>query len=146
MEYQVLKSPPELEDGYALLKELRTNLSFTDFITLYKRARETDGYTLIGAFDNERMIGVMGYRILYDFIHGKHLYIDDLVVTRSQQSKGVGAKLLAYAESVAEKEDCKGLRLCTGHENERGIKFYEREGWNPRAIAFKKSFPLRVEK
>ena len=146
MEVKVLKSPPELEAGYAVLKELRTNLTFTDFITLYKSAHQTDGYTLIGMVENDRYVAVMGYRILHDFVHGKHLYVDDLVVIRGQQSKGIGSKLLAYAEEIAEKQGCQGLRLCTGKENERGIKFYEREGWNPRAIAFKKVFPLRVEK
>ena len=146
MEIKTLKSPPELESGYAVLKELRTNLTFTDFISLYKVAHQSDGYTMVAVFENERIVAVMGYRILHDFVHGKHLYVDDLVVLRSHQSKGIGARLLAHAEELAEKQECKGLRLCTGKENERGIQFYEREGWNPRAIAFKKAFPLRMEK
>jgi len=36
----------------------------------------------------------MGYRLLHDFVHGRHLYIDDLVVTSRLRSSGLGAELL----------------------------------------------------
>jgi hypothetical protein len=39
---------------------------------------------------------------------------------------------------LAKELDCKGLRLCTGIENEQGKKFYERNGWSLRAVAYKK--------
>jgi GNAT superfamily N-acetyltransferase len=59
-------------------------------------------------------------------------------VTASHRSQGLGAELLARAEKIARDLDCRGLRLCTGVENERGKAFYEREGWTARALAFKK--------
>ena len=108
-------------------------------MSLYESAKEKDGYTLIGAYDGDSCVGVMGYRILYDFVHGKHLYVDDLVVTAAKRSSGIGAELLKFAETIAKEHACKGLRLCTGVENERGRRFYERLGWSPRALAYKKS-------
>ena len=44
----------------------------------------------------------MGYRFLHDYVHGKHVYIDDLVTTAAIRSQGAGAKLLKYAEMIAE--------------------------------------------
>ncbi len=80
----------------------------------------------------------MGYRILFDFVHDKHLYIDDLVVASSLRSQGFGKQLLDFAEVEARRLGCRGLRLCTGVENEGGKRFYERSGWAPRALAYKK--------
>lgn len=128
----------DLERFYPVMKELRKDLSYQDFKNLYEKAHETNGYEVVGFEDQGKIIALMGYRILYDFVHGKHLYIDDLVSTESQRSKGLGAKLLRYAEELAEKNLCKGLRLCTGVENEQGKKFYDRNGWNLRAVAYKK--------
>lgn len=134
-----IKSSAELEQCYPILKELRENLTFQDFISIYEAAKENDHYTFIGAFDDERLIAVMGYRILFDYVHGKHVYIDDLVTTVSYRSKGIGAKLLKYAEAVAKELNCKGLRLCTGVDRKDSQRFYENHHWNARAIAYKKS-------
>jgi GNAT superfamily N-acetyltransferase len=141
MEIRELKSPVELEEGYVVLKELRQTLTFQDFTALYEQAKKHDNYTLVGVYLQGSCVAVMGYRVLYDFVHGKHLYIDDLVVTDKIRSQGIGAKLLKWAEDLASELQCKGLRLCTGVENEAGKRFYKREGWNPRALAFKKQLP-----
>ncbi len=139
MEIREVINPAEREGAFEVLRELRDNLSRDSFQTIYEAARSADGYTLVGAFAETRIIGVMGYRVLWDFVHGKHLYIDDLVVTKTLRSGGLGARLLLFAEEVAKKEGCQGLRLCTGIENEGGKRFYERNDWKIRSVAFKKS-------
>lgn len=79
----------------------------------------------------------MGYRVLWDFVRGKHLYIDDLV--SKEKSKGHGKRLLDYAEEKARELNCSGgLRLCAVLENKDGIRFYEKNGWKARAYAFVK--------
>ncbi len=130
--------PNDLERFYPVMKELRKELSYQDFLNLYEQAHKADGYEVVGYEINGKVVAVMGYRVLHDLVHGKHLYIDDLVSTESHRSKGLGAKLLAHAETLAKEYSCKGLRLCTGIENESGKKFYERNGWNLRAVAYKK--------
>lgn len=80
----------------------------------------------------------MGYRVLWDFVRGKHIYIDDLVSTATKRSQGIGKQLLQFAEEVARSSGCKSLRLCAALENELGIKFYERNGWTKRSFAFTK--------
>lgn len=131
-------SPQDLERFYPVMKELRKDLSYQDFLHLYQKAHEADSYEVLGFESQGKIVAVMGYRILYDLVHGKHLYIDDLVSTETQRSKGLGAKFLAHAEQLAKDFSCKGLRLCTGIENESGKKFYERHGWSLRAVAYKK--------
>jgi GNAT superfamily N-acetyltransferase len=138
MELRKATSLAELEIVFPVMKELRPLLTFEKFIALTHEAAKRDDYEIISAFDNNQCVGAMGFRILFDFVHGKHVYIDDLVITERCRSQGIGAKLLRYAEGVAREKNCDGLRLCTGIENKDGERFYKREGWALRSVAYKK--------
>lgn len=138
MKLQEINSHQELEFAYPVIKELRPHLSFEDFIALFEQAMARDEYRLIGLLQDNQYVAVMGYRILFDFVHGKHLYIDDLVVISFLRSKGLGKILLDFGESEAKRLGCKTLRLCTGTDNHRGKQFYEKNCWSPRAVVYKK--------
>lgn len=133
-----VKTDSELKECFPILKELRPHLSFEDYVNIYKQSHESDGYEIVAIRKNNEVIALMGYRILSDFVRGRHLYIDDLVSTEKARSQGLGAKLLKYAEDLAPELECQVLRLCTGIENERGVKFYERNNWIKRAYAYTK--------
>lgn len=79
--------------AFPLMKELRTHLTFDEFVKLYDAAQKADGYTLVSVFEENQCVALMGYRILHDFVHGKHLYVDDLVVTEAKRSQGLGENL-----------------------------------------------------
>ena len=131
----------ESKDGqrfYNLLKQLRPHLTLEEFEKTYSEAKTTNQYQLVGIEEGHELIALMGFRFLNDFVHGRHLYIDDLVSSEMHRSKGYGAILLNYAEKVATENDCSNLRLCTGIENERGKTFYSKHGWNLRAVVYKK--------
>ncbi len=134
----VIQSQSELEQVYPLMKELRPHITLQNFLDIYQQSHKTTGYEIAALKQDNQILAIMGYRILYDYVHGKHCYIDDLVSSEPQRSKGYGAELLKYAEQFAQSNGCTGLRLCTGIENERGKNFYEKNGWNLRAIVYKK--------
>lgn len=134
----IITSTQDLKRCYPVMKELRTHLSFEDFISIYKKSHKNDGYEIAAIEDQGSILAVMGYRFLHDFVRGKHLYIDDLVSTERVRSQGLGKYLLSFAEKIAKDNNCKSLRLCTGIENERGVIFYERNGWTKRAFAYTK--------
>jgi len=133
-----MRSLDELKECYEVIKELRPLLSFDDFLRIYTTSHQKDGYELVAIKIENRILAVMGYRFLDDFIRDRHVYIDDLVVTEKARSQGYGAELLAYAEQIAKREHCKYLRLCTGIDNIKGMKFYERNGWVKRSHAYNK--------
>lgn len=128
----------DLERCFPVIKELRPNLTLSDYLSIYELSHENDDYEIVTIEEDGNVLAVMGYRILHDFVRGKHIYIDDLVSTEQARSKGLGAELLVYAERIAKEENCNSLRLCTGFENERGQKFYDRNGWVQKAIAYTK--------
>ncbi len=128
----------DLERCYPVMKELRPQLTFEDYLSIYEQSHSADGYEIVAIENENRIRAVMGYRFLSDFVRGKHVYIDDLVSTESARSQGLGAELLKFAEELARTNGCKSLRLCTGLENEGGMKFYDRNGWKKRSFAYVK--------
>jgi GNAT superfamily N-acetyltransferase len=135
----------ELARGFTVMQELRPHLSLTDYLDIYRHAHASDGYEIIAVeiqdHNDVQIVALMGYRILWDFVRGKHLYVDDLITTESVRSRGLGAELLSIAEQEAKRHGCASLRLCTGIENEGGVRFYERNGWRKRSFAYVKRCP-----
>lgn len=133
-----VKDRNDLERCFPVMKELRPHLSFEEYIAIYDESHSADGYQIVAIEGEGQILAVMGYRFLSDYVRGKHVYVDDLVSTEKARSQGLGAELLRFAENIAESNGCKSLRLCTGIENERGVKFYDRNGWTKRAFAYTK--------
>lgn len=104
-------------------------------------AHAADGYRIVVSEAAGKITAMMGYRILHDLAHGSHLYVDDLVTVATSRSRGHGKRLLAFAEAEARRLGLSGLRLCAGIDNESGRRFYEREGWEARSVAYKKKVP-----
>lgn len=137
-----VKDKKDLERCYPIMKELRPHLSYDAYLSIYEESHAADGYEIVALEEQGQIQAVMGYRFLSDYVRGRHLYVDDLVSSEKVRSQGLGAELLKFAEDVALKNNCPSLRLCTGIENERGVKFYDRNGWTKRAFAFTKSLAL----
>lgn len=137
----VLNIPEDLEKAFPVIHELRTHIDLDEFKRVVSLAHAADGYRLVAREEHRKIKAVMGYRILHDLVHGSHLYIDDLVTTKDSRSEGHGAELLKWAEAEARRLGMSGLRLNTGIENEAAKRFYEREGWQARAVAYKKKVP-----
>lgn len=136
MQFRLLEET-QVRGIFPLFKQLREHLNEAEFWRIYQAAKKEGGYALWGAFEGEACMGLLGVRILTDFVHGRHLYIDDLVVAEAARSKGIGAFLLAEARRLAGEQGCSQIRLCTGIQNERGKAFYERNGLSLRAVAYK---------
>lgn len=137
MEFRFVETTDEARQVFPLMKELRDHLDEASFLQLLSAAKAESRYTLLAAFEDSGCVGLMGYRILTDFVHGRHLYIDDLVTKEGHRSRGLGARLLQEAKHIAAQNGCEKLRLCTGAQNERGKAFYERNGWALRAVVYK---------
>ncbi len=133
-----ISSREEYEGVFPILKELKSTPPIEEVVRLCHEATKRDQFQLVAAYLDKKCIGVMGYRILFDLTHGKHLYVDDLVITEAMRSKRIGEIMVSYAEKKAKEHDCVALRLCTGLENHGSQKFYSRLGWMKRSYAFKK--------
>lgn len=133
-----VRTQVDLERCFPVMRELRPHLNWAQYLEIYEQSHAADGYEIVGIEKEGQVLAVMGYRFLSDFVRGRHVYIDDLVSTEKARSQGLGAELLRHAEAIARKSGCMSLRLCTGIENQGGIKFYDRNGWTKRAFAYAK--------
>ena len=136
----VAHSEEDLARLYPVFKELREGLEFPDYLTTYHQAHQENHLVMVGLEVEGEIVAVMGYRILIDFTHGKHLYIDDLVTTIQRRSQGFGELLLNYAKQQAKTLGCRALRLCTGVDNLQAQRFYQRHQMEIKAVALKQFF------
>jgi GNAT superfamily N-acetyltransferase len=86
--------------------------------------------------------GVLGFRIRED-IEDKSRYGEvSLIVTASAARKrGVGRKLMEYAEKLAHENNCKGLWLVSGFcREEEAHAFYKKLGFEITGYRFVKRF------
>ena len=79
----------ELSVAFSVVRELRTELSEAEFKERVVAARAADGYRLWGVLHEGRLSGIMGARVLVDLVHGRHLYVDDLVVAADGPSSSI---------------------------------------------------------
>ena len=59
----------------------------------------------------------------------KSLYVHRLAVDPQFQNKGIGKKLMDYAEDFAKKNNFISVRLDTFSKNKNNMRFYERRGY-----------------
>lgn len=121
---------------YAVMLELRPHLKDAEsFIRQVVRQRE-QGYRLSAALCDRQVVGAIGYRLQENLLHGRFIFVDDLVVHKEFRSDGVGAQLLAAARGYAREMGCGRFVLETGLHKVLAQRFYFRQGMLPHAMGF----------
>jgi GNAT superfamily N-acetyltransferase len=120
---------------YRVMKELRTELSEQDFHELYESGHP-DGYRVVGLFDGNECRACAGYRLLTNFVSGRHLYVDDLVTADRWRSDGYGRLLNKYLVELARNEGCSSVQLDSNTQRRKAHRFYFRERYTIAAFHF----------
>jgi GNAT superfamily N-acetyltransferase len=115
-------TPAEWAQAYPVMKQIR-NLDEAEFLRRV-RWQSHFGYELVGAFQDNKIVGVLGMRPVHTLIRGPHLHIDDLVVDAELRGRGIGHALMSYAEADARARAMRAVFLDALKE---AISFYERE-------------------
>ncbi len=116
----------EQDAAWRVLVQLRPQLTREEFATALTQQGTTHGYELIGAFEAGRLLGVLGMRTVHTFARARHLHIDDLIVDEPARGRGVGGKLLSYAEALARQRALGQVFL---DSRAGAVGFYERLGY-----------------
>ena len=126
---EILELGPDdarLDDVYPVMHELRTELSPEDFRAIY-RDGHAEGYRVAALFDEGECRAVAGYHLSHGFMHGRFMYIDDLVTAERWRSKGYGTALNDYLRELAQREGCSSVHLDSGTHRTGAHRFYFRE-------------------
>lgn len=131
-------SQEDLAACFPVISLLRPRLEGVNEWVERASAMAADGYRVLAAWDDERVLAVAGYRVMENLIHDHFLYVDDLVTAEGHRGKGLGSALLTELSAIGVDEYCGRLVLDTAATNENARRFYKREGLTDTAIGFVK--------
>jgi GNAT superfamily N-acetyltransferase len=121
---------------FPVMVQLRPHLgSAEELVTRVMQQREA-GYQLLAAWRGAAPVGLAGYRLEENLIHGRFVYVDDLVTADAERSRGIGATLLDAVMTEGRQSGCGRLVLDTALDNVLGHRFYYRHGLLARALRF----------
>jgi GNAT superfamily N-acetyltransferase len=126
MEVRELTSDAEIEAAFGLMAQLRDRIRSETFLEEV-RLQETDGYRLIGGFDEEKLVALAGVRRSHTLARGLHAFVDDLVTEEGEQGNGYGTQLLRWIARHALEQGLPRLYL---DARTSALSFYDRLGFH----------------
>jgi GNAT superfamily N-acetyltransferase len=140
---QMVEEEAHARRCYPLMVQLRPHLTSEDeFVSRWSR-QSLDGYRLLALHAGSSILALAGYRAQENLVHGRYLYVDDLVTDASLRGAGHGAALIARLKQDALALGCLKLVLDTPLSNALGHRFYFRQGLLATALRF--SLPIITE-
>ncbi|MDB6079776.1 MAG: putative acetyltransferase [Akkermansiaceae bacterium] len=121
---------------HPLMRQLRPRLGSAEEFLQRWHSQARGGYRLLVRWLGAEPVALAGYRLTESLIHGRHLYVDDLVSEATTRGQGHGAELLRYLKAEARDRGCEQLVLDSGLSNVLAHRFYYREGLLGEALHF----------
>jgi len=130
------ESDAEIAACFEVMVQLRPHLAdAAELVTRVRRQRGA-GYRLLAAWRGGTPVALAGYRIEENLIHGRFIYVDDLVTADAERRGGLGARLLTAVAEIGCEEGITRLVLDTAIDNVLAHRFYYRQGLLARALRF----------
>jgi len=109
---------------FPVMRELRTRITDEkQFVERVQRQQE-QGYQLAFLECEGAVRAVAGYRFLESLLSGKNLYVDDLVTSEADRSRGFGSELIDWLVKQARENRCETLELDSGVQRFDAHRFY----------------------
>ena len=121
---------------FSVMQALRPHLASAEELVGRVARQRLEGYRLLAAWRDGVAVGLAGYRAQENLIHGRFLYVDDLVTAEAERGRGLGARLLDAAAAEGRTLGCGRLVLDTALDNTLAHRFYYRQRMLARALRF----------
>ena len=139
MEVQELTSEDEWRAAFPVMRELRTELTLSEFLRL-REIMAREGYRLFAARDENKIVALAGIAVLTNLYYGRYVWVYDLVTAGTARSKGYGNHLLSFIEVFARQENCDSVALSSGLQRIDAHRFYEQHmNYDQTSYCFRKS-------
>ena len=131
----------ELIDKEEMLKNLSVLQDLYPSLTLSEYSSELDSmlphnYGQVGVFEGDICLGLSGFWIGTKLWCGKYLELDNIVVSKTQRSQGIGKLLFDFLHKKALENNCTMLSLDSYTTNFNAHKFFYKEGFAPKGFHF----------
>ena len=131
-----VETEAEVRACFALMRQLRPHLASADELVERWRLQQDEHYHLAALWQDGKPAALAGWRLQHNLVHGRFLYVDDLVTDETQRGSGHGAALIAWLKAKAAALGCARLTLDTPMNNYLGHRFYFRTGLLAMALRF----------
>jgi GNAT superfamily N-acetyltransferase len=129
-------SEAEIGACYELMRKLRPHLKSQEEFIARWRHQSAEGYRIVALWGQGGPVALAGYRVTENLVHGKFLYVDDLISEQTGRGRGYGAQLLDKLKTEGRALGCNKLVLDTGLDNYLAHRFYFRQGLLAQALRF----------
>jgi len=126
----------EIAACFPVMVQLRPHLAGAEELVARVTRQREEGYRLLAEWRDGTPVALAGYRFTENLIHGRFVYVDDLVTDGTDRSTGLGARLLSAVAEIAREQGIARLVLDTALDNVLGHRFYYRQGLLARALRF----------
>jgi len=131
----------ELIDKEEMLKNLSVLQDLYPSLTLSEYSSELDlmlphNYGQVGVFEGDICLGLSGFWIGTKLWCGKYLELDNIVVSKTQRSQGIGKLMFDFLHKKALENECTMLSLDSYTTNFKAHKFFYKEGFAPKGFHF----------
>jgi len=128
----------ELYEAYALVKQLRKDLTYEAFEDLVYEMKHME-YKMFGLFEKDALLSFAGVAIQTNLYHKRHLFVFDLVTDEPWRFMGYARMLLDYLQDFAKTAMCENVVLWGGFCTQDAQMFYEKRGFSSTGELFVKS-------
>lgn len=119
----------EINECFEVMKALRPKLTDAQELVTRVMRQQKESYRILGIEVNGRVVALAGYRELENLVHGKFIYVDDLISAPDSRGKNYGKVLLQEISAIAKELGKDRVVLDTALSNSQAQKFYYREGF-----------------
>jgi RimJ/RimL family protein N-acetyltransferase len=133
-----LETKAEMLQAYKIIKQRYVNLSLEDFEAQILEMISMNNFKMIGAFLDDKIIGVCGYWVLHLLYCGRYIQLSSFIVDEEKRGLGIGKKILKEIEKIGKNLDCKKIVLDSFTENKKSHSLYFGEGFHIRGFHFMK--------
>lgn len=133
-----LNSKDEMLLAYPIIKQRYRQMSLETFDEQISEMIAMNDFKMIGAFLDDRLVGVAGYWVLCMLYCGRYIQVSSFIVDEEKRGAGIGKKILNAIEKIGKKLNCEKVILDSFTENKKSHPLYFREGFHIRGFHFMK--------
>lgn len=120
-----LHTAEEIQQGFPVMRQLRTHLDEEAYMALVLEAQVKDSYKLFALFEDEKIVAVTGFKPMITLYYGRFVWVCDLVTDEDNRSKGHGEALLKFVHEWTGENGYDSVALSSGLEKTGAHRFYE---------------------
>ncbi|MBC7930363.1 MAG: GNAT family N-acetyltransferase [Rubrivivax sp.] len=123
---RIAETDEDIASCFDVMSELRPHLDAAEFLRRVKRQQANDRYKLVFLEAGGEVKAVAGLRVGECLAWGKFMYVDDLVTSSGERSRGHGQTLFDWLVRHAEEIGCEELHLDSAVHRFGAHRFYLR--------------------